>query len=83
MHIILRDPAEQYLARKQLLVSYLLAVFGLKMHVDLIPAVVAVSDDRVSQVRELRPDLVCSTRNELQFEVGYALSVRSNFFESL
>ena len=69
MHVILRDPSEHDLAAEQLLVSDLFAVLGLEMQIYLVPAVIAVSDDRMAKVRELRPDLVSPARNELQFKI--------------
>ena len=69
VHVVLRDPAEHYLAREELLVSDLLSVISLEMHIDLVPAVIAVTDNRVPQVRELRPDLVRPSRYELELQV--------------
>ena len=65
MHVVFGDPAEHDLAAEQLLVSYLLAVLGLKVHVDLVSAVISVTQNRMSQMGELRPDLMSPARNEL------------------
>ena len=61
MHVILRDLAEHDLAAEQLLVFYLLAVLILEVQIYLVPAVIAVSYDGVTQVRELCPDLMSSS----------------------
>ena len=83
MHIILRNSAEDYLTREQLLVPYLLAVRCLEKHIDLVPSVITVADNRMSQMSELCSDLMSPSGNELKLKIRYTLTVRSLILECL
>ena len=77
MHILLRDLSEEEGRGEELLIADFTAPEILKVQIVLVSAVVAVTDDRVAEMRELRTDLVSSSCYELDFDIGNIFTIRT------
>ena len=78
MHISFRDRSEKKGGREKLLIADLSALKIAKVKVVLVSSVVAVADDRVTEVGKLRADLVSTTGNEFDLDIGNIFAVRSD-----
>lgn len=77
MDILFRDLAEKKGRGKELLVAYLSSAEVLKVKIILVSSVIAVADDRMAEVGKLRTDLMCSSGNELDFDIRDILAIRT------
>lgn len=78
MDILFRDFSEQQGGGEELLIADLTATEILEMKIVLISAVVAVTDDGMTEMGELCADLVRPSGYEFDFQIGNIFAVGSD-----